>query len=301
MREIVARRAVVLALAFGLSPGPAWAKLGLKARFGDLILEGVKPGRTYSLKDAARVPLGVENPGDGDLEVVVEASKPRPKTEAAGYEAIPDPAWLKAVPDKVLIGPKGVGFFDLLLTVPDDPKLVGRHFQVQVRMKGTGDSMLGLAIENKVRFSVGPGPEELKEEKKRKAMQQLDFDVTPRSLTLPGVTPGKAWDSRREARKTIRVANYAPDPLALVLSVEGWAPGAATPDGYEPIPDPGWITVRPSTVTVAPDEIGTAALVVEVPDEPKYRGKRWAATVRSGLATGYWLDAPVRLLVETAP
>jgi hypothetical protein len=299
MRGFRLGRTAALAQAFGLSPGDAWAKIGLKARFGDLILEGVKPGRTYSLREAARVPLGVENPGDGDMTVVVETQKPR--VAAAGYENIPDPGWLKAVPETLVVGPKGVGFFDLLLTVPDDPKLVGKHFQVQVRMKGTGESMLGLAIENKVRFSVGPGPDELKEEKRRKQMQQLDFDVTPKSLTLTGVSLGRAWDSRKEARKTIRVANYAPDPLALVLAVEGWSPGAATPDGYEPIPDPSWVKVRPSTVTVGADEIGTAALVVEVPDKPENRGRKWAAVVRSGLSTGYWLDAPVRVLVETAP
>lgn len=290
---------MALLAAAALGP-PAEADIGLAARFGDVILEGAKPGHAYDLKEAAHVPFGIENKGDAELEVVIEFDRPRKGLLAKDYEEIPDPSWMKAVPGRLRIPAKGVGFFDLLLSVPDDPKLSGRHFQVTVKAVGAA-GLFGVAVENRVRFSVGPGPESLKAEKKRKEMRQLDFDVTPPALYLTEVPLGRAWDSRKEARKTARVANYAKDALEIKMTVEKWDPGIPLPEGYEPIPDPSWIKVKTPSLTVAPDEIAQTGFVVDAPDEPRWRGKRWAALVRTGLSTGFWLDAPVKLFVETKP
>jgi hypothetical protein len=280
---------------------PARAVIGLASRFGDVILEGVQPGRTYSLREAARVPLGVENRGDAETEVVIEFSKPREGNHSKDYEPIPDPSWLKAVPDRLTLAPHSVGFFDLMLTVPDDPKLLRRHFQVQVKARSGGVGLIGVAVENRVRFSVGAGPESLAAEKKKKAMQRLDFDVTPRELYLVDVPVGKAWDARKEARKSIRVANYAPDPLTVLMTSEAWDDRVPLPDGYAKIPDPSWIRLKTSTITVGADDIVQASVVVQVPDAPENRGKRWAAIIRTGLTTGFWLEAPVKVFLETRP
>lgn len=287
--------AVLLA---ALGPPPVQAKIGLAARFGDVILESAQPGRTYNLREAARVPFGVENRGDAQTEVVVEFEKPRKERLAEGYEAIPDPSWLKALPDKLTLGPKAVGFFDLLLSIPDDPKLMGRHFQVTVKAKG-GGGLFGVAVENRVRISIGPGPESLKAEKKKKAMQQLDFDVTPRELYLTGVSVGKPWDARKMAKKSIRIANYAADELSIRLEAAAWDDRFQLPEGYEPIPDTAWLRLKPDIVTVGAEEIGQASVIVTVPDDEKHKGKKYAAMIRSGLTAGFWLDAPVKVLIET--
>lgn len=297
-RQMKTAVAVVFALAAAC---PARGEIGLAARFGDVILEGVETGRTYSLREAARVPLGVENRGDGPTEVVIEFGRPRAGNIAGGYEAIPDPSWLKAVPDRLRMAPHSLGFVDLLLTLPDDPKLLKRHFQVTVKARSNDAGLLGVAVENRVRFSVGPGPESLKAEKKKKAMQQLDFDVTPRDLYLTEVPVGRAWDARKEAKKSIRVANYAPDRLTIVLTPEAWDESVPMPEGYAKIPDLSWIRLKTSTISVGTDEIVQAMIVVKVPDAPANRGKRWAALIRTGLATGFWLDAPVKLFLETKP
>lgn len=291
------------ALLLGLLAPAAEAKVGLGARFGDVILEGAKPGATYSLREASRVPFAVENRGDAPTDVVIELQKPNPDHLAKDYEAVPDPSWFKAVPDRLSLAAKGMGYCDILLTIPDDPKLVGRSFQVQVlaRSVSTDGSVLGAAVQGRIRVSIGKGPQSVQEEKRKKAMQQLDLDVSPKDLYLVGVTPGKAWDSRKEAKKSIRVANFAPDTLNLRLTPEKWDRRFPLPAGFEEMPDPSWIRVSKATVTVESEEIGLASLIVTVPDKPEHRGRRWAATVKTGLTTGFWLDAPVKVFVETAP
>jgi hypothetical protein len=282
-------------------PSGAEADIGLGARFGDVILEGAQTGRTYNLREAAHVPFGIENKGDAETEVVIDFSAPGQYGLAKDYEPIPDPSWFKSIPARMRIGPKSVGFFDLLLTIPDDPKLVGKHFQAVVKARMDGTELLAVAIENRVRISIGPGPDSLKAEKKKKAMQQLDFDVTPQSLFIGAVPLGKKFDVRKEQKKTIRVANYANDPLSIRLSVETWDTRTPLPEGYDAIPDAAWVQLKTATIVVAGAEIGQAFLTIEVPQEEKHKGRKWAAMIRAGLTEGFWLDAPVKLLIETAP
>ncbi len=301
-RESPLGGAVALALVLGLwAPGEARAKVGLAARFGDVILEGAKPGRTYNLREVARVPFGVENRGDAATDVVIQFVRPYAGTLVKDYEEIPDPSWFKALPDRLSLDAKGLGFCDILVTIPDDPALIGKNYQVLVvaRSVSTNGSMYGVAIQNRIRLSIGQSPESVKEEKQKNAMKQMDFDVKPKELYLLDVPLGKKWDARKEAKKSIRVANYAPDRLDLLLSVEKWDRRAPLPTGYEELPDLSWLKVVKATVTVEPEEIGIGLLTVQVPDKPEYRGKRWAATVKTGLTTGFWLDAPVKVFVET--
>jgi hypothetical protein len=297
MRRDFAAAAVVAALC--VRAGPARAAIGLQSRFGDVILEGVRAGHTYDIGSQAHVPFAVENTGDAQADVVIEFERPMKSVLKKGYEPIPDPSWVKAIPGRLSIAPKSVGYFDLFLTVPGDPALKGKSYQCEVKARTVGTGMLAVAVEGDLRFSLGPGPASLAAEKRLKAMQQLDYDMTPQRLYLTDVPTGGKWDSRREERKLIRVANYAPDRLALHLTVGRWDPEVPLPDGYEPIPDPGWVRVEKSTLAVGTDEIAVTGLVVDVPDKPQYRGRRWAAMVRAALTTGFWLDSRVQLFVDT--
>lgn len=279
---------------------PSHALIGLAARFGEIILENVAPGRTYNLREAARLPLGAQNIGDAETTILVEFIQPRTVDISKDYEAIPDPSWFKAIPETITIGPRSVGFFDILMTVPNDPKYKGKHFQVTVKMRQVG-GFFAVGVENKIRFSVGPGPETLQEEKKQKAMQQLDFNVTPQSLFITEVPVGQLYDVKKEQNKGIRVANYSQDPLEVMFEGSRWNAQLTIPEGFEPIPDASWIVFASSHVKVAGEEIGHARMQLRIPDDKKYRGKKYAALIRTALASGFWLDAPVKVLIETKP
>lgn len=295
MRHIIRSIACVLSLVIGINH-PGWS-LGLAARFGEIVVENAEIGRTYNLRETLKIPLGIENRSGGPIEVVIEFLQPPEKFLSPNYEPIPDPSWLKALPDKMKIGGGAQGFFDLLLTIPNDPSLNGRHFQATVKARTTDTGLFGLAIENKLRFSIGPGPEALKEEKRQKAMAQLDFDVSPKTLYVMEVEAGKKFDARKEQNKVIRVANYAPDLLPIQLTSAAWDERLYMPAGYEPIPDPSWISFKVSSKEIKGEEIAVFEPVINVPKDEKYRGKKFAGLIRTGLSTGFWLDAPVTIFI----
>jgi hypothetical protein len=287
---------LLLGLLGALLPAPAWS-IGLAARFGDVIVENAEIGKTYNLREVLKIPFGIENRGTADVDVVVEIEPPDLIQIKAPYEIIPDPSWIKTLPAKMRIGAKSQGFFDLLLTIPDDQKLVGRHFVAIIKAKTEGTGLLGVAVENKLRFSVGPGPESLKEEKRQKAMSRLDFDVSPQALYLMDVPAGQTFDAKKEQNKSIRVANYSTDVLSIVLSTADWQPQLTMPAGYEPIPNPSWVTFKKSQEDIEGEQIAVFHPLVRIPNDPKYKGKKYAALIRTGLKTGFWLDAPVRMYI----
>lgn len=297
MKHVIRSIACLIALAI-VGEQPGWS-MGLAARFGEIVVENAEIGRTYNLRETLKIPLGIENRSEGPIEVEVIFLQPPEKLLNQNYEVIPDPNWLRALPDRMVIGPNAQGFFDLLLTIPNDPSLNGRHFQATVKARTSGNTgLFGLAIENKLRFSIGPGPEALKEEKRQKAMAQLDFDVSPKSLYVMEVEAGKKTDVKKSQNKVIRVANYSPDPLPIQLTSVEWDKRMYLPAGYEPIPDPSWISFKSSSKDIKGEEIAVFEMVVLVPDDEKYKGKKFAGLVRTGLSTGFWLDAPVSVFIN---
>jgi hypothetical protein len=273
--------------------------LGLAARFGDIIVENAQIGRTYNLRETLRIPLGVENRSTAEVTVVVEFEQPSKKILSDSYEVIPDPSWLKSIPDKLRIGPKSVGFFDILLTIPDDPTLNHRHFQAIIKARTIDTGLIAVAVENKLRFSIGPGPSSIAEEKRSKAMAKLDFNVSPQNIYITDVPVGTKFDVKKEQNKAIRVANYATDPLSIRLKSDVWSPQIYKPEVYEAIPDPNWIKFKKDTLEINPEEIGSFTFTIEIPNEPQYKGKSFAGIIRSELTTGFWLDAPVKVFITT--
>lgn len=275
---------------------PAWS-LGLAARFGDVIVENAEIGKTYNLREVLKIPFGVENRSDADVDIVVEIEPPDAKHARAPYEPILDPTWVQTLPARMRVGARAQGFFDLLLTIPNDKSLVGRHFVAIIKAKTEGTGLLGVAVENKLRFSIGPGPESLKEEKRQKAMSKLDFDVSPQALYLIDVPIGQKFDAKKEQNKAVRVANYSTDTLSIQLSTGDWQPQLTLPAGYEPIPDPGWVSFKKDRETIEGEQIAVFQPIVTIPNDPKHKGKKYAALIRTGLTTGFWLDAPVRMYI----
>lgn len=289
---------LTVALLVGLVfPIRSWSLIGLAARFGDVIVENAEIGKTYNLREALKIPFGIENRGSSSVEVVVEIEQPEKKTLKQPYESIPDPSWVKVFPAKLLVGPNSQGFFDLLLTIPNDPTLNGRHFIAIIKAKTAGTGLLGVGVENKLRFSIGAGPESLKEEKRQKAMAKLDFDISPQALYLVDVPIGVKFDAKKDQGKTIRVANFSPDKLEILLSSSTWDPQLSLPVGYEAIPDPGWISFKENSALIGAEEIKMFSPIIQIPNDPKYKGKKFGGLIRSGLKTGFWLDAPVRVFI----
>src|ERR1700730_9647039 len=107
--------AVVVAVLMGSTPRPVHAGYNIGTRFADVIMEYIQPGKVYNLRTMRNLPYRIENHsnGEADMEVLVEI--PPAYEMKPGYEPIPDPSWVRVVPNRIKLQAGEEGLVDVIL------------------------------------------------------------------------------------------------------------------------------------------------------------------------------------------
>jgi hypothetical protein len=286
--------ALGLGLVFAISTG-VYA-IGVGMRFVDITVENVSPGASFNLRQIRNLPLIVTNQDDvNDTDVAVEVVSPNPNEMKEGYEPIPDPAWIKVLPDRYHLGPKASASSDILVQVPDDPKLIGHHYEAIIWVhtdpkkkiaQGVG-MVIQTGLRSRFRMSIGTlGPASLQREKdlKKLATINTNFSISPDNLFVQGVPLGKPVDLKSLKKASLKVINEADDPIKLKLVSIAFDENLVPQAGYVYAPDPTWLTVSPEIVETGGNTIKEMKLTVQIPDKPEYRNKKYMFLVRTTLA-----------------
>src|SRR5258708_768215 len=286
---------IVLSFLMGSTPNPAYS-IGLALRFVDITLENVDPGSSFNLRVARNLPLVVINQDEErDAEIVVEVVPPQAKEMKDGYEPIPDPSWVRVVPNRFKLGPKASASADVLVDIPTDRRHVGHHYEViiwvhtdqrnRVLMKNGVIYQVGLR--SRLRISIGtPGPAALQREKLLKKLAEINvnFSVNPDNIYVQNVGIGKTVDLKPEKKTSLKVVNQADDAVKLKLTSISADENISPQSGYEYAPDPKWLVILPETVAVAGNTIKEVKMQLTVPNKPEYRSKKYAFLIRTTLS-----------------
>ena len=265
--------------------------MGLTTRLSDVVVEGLGLGSVYSLMSGKNIPYVLTNRGDSAMEIVIEAVSPDQADLRAGYEPIPDPSWIQVIPDRFNLGAGESHFSEVVISIPEEVKLKGRHFQAALWAHSVDTGFMAVGVRSRLRFSIGQGPETLLAEKKRKAIQSLDLDLTPRQLYLTDVPvgAGEAYDPYAEgkgAKRRLIVTNRSEDAVKLTFASMPWDVRYRRfilPPGYEAAPDPAWLSFDPAKVEVKGEMIKGVRLKLRIPDKPEHRGKKYAFLISGKL------------------
>lgn len=286
----------VIAVLCSLAPsGWLQAKIGLSTRFGDAVIEKLELGRSYNIRELRGIPYTVSNVGDDQVEIRLEVRVPKTKELQDNYEPIPDPNWIRLSPTRHVIAPGGTAFSDIIISLPDDPKLQGRHFQAGIEAFTLGDGMFGTGVKSRLRFSVGPGPETLKAEKVRKAMVTLNFDIWPPALYVEGAKAGEKYDAHKEEEKAFLITNRASESLEAMFKSAPWRGEGNLPEDTIPAPTPEWLSFKPETLKIKPMSVAQAQPQLNIPKE--YAGKKLAFLVQVVLPSGTVISETHRVFV----
>lgn len=293
---------VMAAIALAVIGGAAvraWATIGLSSQFVNAVMENLQPGRTYNLRELRGVPYTVKNRGDGTVEVLVESQVPVPKELFKEYEAVPDPTWMEINPPRYRLGPGEVGFSDLIIRVPDDAKLLGKHFQVAVWAHTVETGFLAAAVRSQIRFSIGKGPDTLEAEAKAKSMVDLNYDLWPTAMSVTKAKVGKN-DVKKLEKKSFKLTNRSEKELELVFGAIPWQGSTAgLPPGFEKIEDLSWVSFEPRTVKVDAETLEEVRVILNVPE--KLRGKKVGFQVQLALPIGTIVNVTTRMYVQVEP
>ena len=126
----------------------------------------------------------------------------------------------------------------------------------------------------------------------------------PAIALVTRVPLGATVNLATDANQPFIVDNRGPDTAEVNLrGVEPVAGGMPLWEyGYEPIPDPSWVRCAPDSVGLGVGQT-QVEVVITVPDEAQYAGRKFVAGVRLGLGSsegsGAGLAMCARLLIET--
>lgn len=295
------RKTAAICISLALSAGfpmPSWGSVGLSTRFVDVTLEYLEVGGTYNLRTLRNIPYTVRNKGETTIIVKVETAIPKKSEIVPGYEPIPDPSWIQILPNEFRLNGGQTGYAEMIVQLPNDPSLVGRHYQATIWARTANTGLFAAGTQGRLRFSVGPGPESLKEEAKQKAMMTLDFDVTPPEMYVLNLEPGKTYKLNKMVRRKLKITNRADTPLHMKFESIGWNPRFNLPRGYEAAPDPNWLKFKPGKAIVKGDRIFTVEPIVKIPKGEEHRGKKYAFLMKADLVMGVELEVYSRIFVS---
>lgn len=278
------RKAVVVCiLALLANASQSWAKAGLSTRFGDVFVENLDIGQSYNTRELANLPLKVTNTGDDTIDLMFDVQIPKVENikehlQKEGYAPIPDLSWIRLTKDRFLVPAGESAFSDVILTIPDDPALYGKKFQVDIWSHGTPKSFLNLGIYSHLMFTVLPSPQSRQETaqlKKRGLAANLNFDLVPDKVYLSDVALG-AKTTLKGKSQAIKIINTNSFPLKFFIKM---VPLSETPltlqQGFEEPADPSWMKVLTETMTVGANSIKDIDARITIPNEEKYRGKNY--------------------------
>ncbi|MDH5661360.1 MAG: hypothetical protein OEY92_00030 [Elusimicrobiota bacterium] len=277
---------LILSLLVGLVfPGNVKAG-GLSTSFGDIFIENLEIGETYSTKELINLPLRIRNDSPYEMDIKVEVMLPSKGDLKEGFEPLPGPHWITFERSTFTVTPGGMAETDVLINIPKDKKLRGKQFQVYLHSytvpRPEKPLQISVGLASRLLFTVAE-----KEGMRRRGDEVGVFQVVPDDLFLVDVPLGKRVNVWEQFGKSLTVHNpnkvecrYQIESITLK---EGDCPVRR---GFEETPDPKYLVFDNMTIRVAPRSSERVMLYLNVPDRPENREKNLMFLVRVKQLTG---------------
>jgi hypothetical protein len=130
MRLLPSLLALVLVSLGPGSPASGDDPAGLHTEFGEVRLGRLAIGKSYSVWHMAETALVFRNTGGESLQVRTEVVVPSRHRLRPGARALPDRSWVSLERSRVHLPAHSTRRVDVRVTLPYDPKLAGKTFQV---------------------------------------------------------------------------------------------------------------------------------------------------------------------------
>ncbi|MFH1369141.1 MAG: hypothetical protein ABII64_08445 [Elusimicrobiota bacterium] len=251
---------------------------GISTNCGEIYLENLKIGQTYSLRQLLGRPFDVTYTGISmaDLEIKLALQDVH---SPDGFEPIRDASWIRIEKDKFSLDPGQTAETDIFITIPNNPQYMGTKLYCWINPQASppktkiGDILFGTGLICKLKLIVAakpPTPEEIRQLKKQMLGQIMNFAITPERIFLVNIEPGKRYDLKKDLSEMLKIVNTS-DFIAdiQVNSIEVKKNGLFPPVGYIEAPDPNWLKVKKKKFKMKENTINEIPLEIEIPKSVK--------------------------------
>ncbi|MFQ5868093.1 MAG: hypothetical protein ACE5IT_08930, partial [bacterium] len=187
--------------------------LGIRTKFGLVVVENLPPGRTYNIRELVGLPLRVVNASDKQVNIKMDLKKPRVEKTMLEkhFEPIPDLSWIKLSRDFFVVDPGQSAIADVLITIPDDDKYLGKRYQVNIWSHTIGKRFINVGLMSRLRITVAKRrmteEEKMAEARREEIIKNIDFQLLPHMTFIDGVGLGKKIDIGKKYKQSLKIVN----------------------------------------------------------------------------------------------
>ena len=256
--------------------------VGIRTRFGVVVVENLQPGRTYNIRELVGLPLRVVNASEKQVTIKMDLQKPGQEKSMVQkhFDPIPDLSWVKLSRDFFVVDPGQSAIADVLVTIPDDDKYLGKRYQVNIWSHTIGKRFANVGLMSKLRITVAKRrmteEEKLAEAHREEIIKNIDFQLLPHTIFIDGVELGKKIDIEKKYKHTLKVVNPNNEKFSYrIRTVTAWEAEMGVIPGYEDAPEPSFLTLSEKEFSLPPISIREIKMFLQIPNEEKYRGKKY--------------------------
>jgi hypothetical protein len=251
---------------------------GLGTSLGEVVVENLQVGQTYSLKQLANVRLNVANNSDDSVILRMDVLSPDSTELRKGSSKIPDIAWLKLSQNTFALGPNQIALSDITISIPDDNRYLGKKYQVTIwshTIPGAGGGMaLGLGLKSRVIFTTDSTRVSAKEIVKS-SDASVELALNPEKMFLDEVELGPVYEPGAKNGSVLTVTNHSGREQRLHLrSLAVGNSAAVLTEGYEDTPDASFLRLSESEFVLPPYGTKEVRVNLDVSRRAEYCGKR---------------------------
>ena len=225
---------------------------GLRCSIGEVVIENLKIGHTYSLQTLANLPLTLTNTTEGPVIVKVDALVPDASELRQGAEAIPDVRWATSSPDSIPMDAGESKRAELVLAIPNDERLFGRKFEV-IYWSHTlprPEDLLSYGLKSRIIFTIDPN----RDTTDAQPGGDLSLEFVPGELWLDRVAKGHRYELHTALGEGLTLRNTSSHSLTVNLKPVALSDARVGVSGFGDLLANAEVTLTPSTVTLAPGE-----------------------------------------------
>jgi hypothetical protein len=270
---------------------------GISTKYGEAILSNLKPGMVYSMKKEKGLPYRVMNKTDKKVELEIVIEKPLGRHLMEGYEPVPDVSWITMHPARFILGPGEEAVSDIIISIPNDKKYENRHFQASLIVRSVSDPnakgvSISLSLQNRLRFSTGPTPEQVYDDYRKRIKEALKIDMEPFGLFVSDVESGKKVTLGEGSYSTLQLVNRGKEECAIEFEVADDPKLYGLVKDYDPLPEAIKVEFPKKRIKLKQRVIEDIPIRLNIPDGPEYRDKNYGFVVRAKITS---LDIPIEI------
>ena len=256
----------------------------LFTRMGEVRIDNIRLGRTFSMSEALNMPFKVTNASAFRTELKMEIIIPvlEDKDLRPGYEPLPDASWVKLSRDFFILEPGAEAVTDVVFTVPKKKEYFGKKYQFYIVSRITrGITNVNVAVVSRFLLNVitKEGMKMLRGKKPPARMEpvaNLNFSLLPWEVFLKGAKPGRLIDILKETGNQLKIVNPNDQELKFLLKcMTVRKAGVSLKRGYEDCPAPSFLNFSETEFVVPPNSIKKVKMFLKFPKHDEYFGKRY--------------------------